>query len=131
MKCLAFVLPIALAFSGIITAADITTIKAYVDTDVCSHLLLGPISPERMECSGKAFKQGDEPVLVQLTNNAVFNVNKPKMVKAYVGKLAEATGEVNLPPSPPAIQPANSSTSAPTRPLAGPPCTRRSATSSP
>jgi hyperosmotically inducible protein len=96
MKCLAFVMPLALAASGLSTAAEITTIKAYVDTDVCSHLLLGPISTERMECSGKAFKQGDEPVLVQLTNGAVYNVNKTKMVKEYVGKLAEATGEVKV-----------------------------------
>jgi osmotically-inducible protein OsmY len=94
MKCLAFVLPLALAVSGVIAAAEITTIKAYVDTDVCAHLLLGPISDQRTECSAKAFKQGDEPVVVQLSNGAVYNVNKTKMLKEYVGKLAEATGEV-------------------------------------
>jgi osmotically-inducible protein OsmY len=88
--------PVLLAFSGAASAAEITTIKAYVDTDVCAHLLLGPITANRAECSAKAFKQGDQPVLVQLSNNAVFGINKPKMVKELVGKLAEATGELKV-----------------------------------
>jgi hypothetical protein len=58
--------------------------------------MLGPITQERMELSKKAFKQGDQPVLVQLSNNAVFNINKPKMVKDLVGQLAEATGELKV-----------------------------------
>jgi len=96
MKTLLFVALIVLALAGGMTAADITTIKAYVDTDVCSRLLLGPITAERMECSKKAFPQGDEPTLVQLSNSAVFTVNKPKMVGEYVGQLAEATGELKV-----------------------------------
>jgi osmotically-inducible protein OsmY len=85
-----------LIFGGVATAAEVTTIKAYVDTDVCSHLLLGPITTQRTDCSAKAFKQGDEAVLVQLSNNSVFQVNKPKMVKELVGQLAEATGELKV-----------------------------------
>jgi hyperosmotically inducible protein len=96
MKCSTYVAVVLLAFAGGITAAEVTTIKAYVDTSVCSHLMLGPITQERIEMSKKAFKQGDEPVLVQLTNNAIFNVNKPKMVKEMVGQLAEATGELKV-----------------------------------
>jgi hyperosmotically inducible protein len=88
--------PALLAFSGAASAAEITTIKAYVDTDVCAHLLLGPITTNRTECSTKAFKQGDQPVLVQLSNNSVFGINKPKMVKDLVGQLAEATGELKV-----------------------------------
>ena len=96
MRCLARIAPILLVFGGVTIAADVTTIKAYVDTDVCAHLMLGPITQERMELSKKAFKQGDEPVLIQLSNNSVFQVNKPKMVKELVGQLAEATGEVKV-----------------------------------
>ncbi len=94
MKICAYMSLILLAFAAGAMAAEVTTIKAYVDTDVVAHLILGPITDERIEMSKKAFKQGDEAVLVQLTNNAVFQVNKPKMVKELVGGLADATGEV-------------------------------------
>ncbi len=96
MRVFTIMAPVLLAFTGAANAAEITTIKAYVDTDVCAHLLLGPINTNRTECSAKAFKQGDQPVLVQLSNNAVFGINKPKMVKDLVGKLAEATGELKV-----------------------------------
>lgn len=96
MKPLLYATLILPALATGITAAEITTIKAYVDTSVCSRLLLGPITKERTDCSMKAIKQGDQPALVQLTDNAVFEVNKPKMVKEYVGQLAEATGEVKV-----------------------------------
>jgi osmotically-inducible protein OsmY len=87
---------IAVAICCPLGAAEVTTIKAYVDTDICSHLLLGPITDERTECSKKTFKDGSDPVLVQLSNNMVFDVNKPKMIKDLVGQLAEATGEMKV-----------------------------------
>lgn len=87
---------IVCACCGVLTAAEVSTIKAYVDTDVCSHLLLGPITEERKNCSKSTFKDGSDPVLVQLVNNTVFEVNKPKMLKDLVGQLAEATGEAKV-----------------------------------
>jgi hyperosmotically inducible protein len=96
MKKLACILFCVVVFSGVITAAEISTIKTYVDSDLCSHLVLGPINAERKDCSTKTFKEGSEPVLVQLSNNMVFQVNKTKMIKDFVGQLAEATGEVKV-----------------------------------
>jgi osmotically-inducible protein OsmY len=96
MKHLIRMVPALLALGHVASGAEVATVKAYVDTDVCAHLMLGPITQERMELSKKAFKQGDQPVLVQLSNNAVFNINKPKMVKDLVGQLAEATGELKV-----------------------------------
>lgn len=96
MKRLGSMVMAAMTACGLMAAADISTFKAYVDTDVCSHLLLGPITDQRMECSKKAFKQGDQPTLVQLENNRVLEINKPKLVKDYVGQLAEATGELKI-----------------------------------
>jgi len=80
----------------VMAADEISTLQAYVDTDVCSHLLIGPITTERSECSKSTFKDGSDPVLVRLTNNMVFFVNKPKMIKEYVGQFATATGEVKI-----------------------------------
>lgn len=96
MKTLACTLLFVLAFSGAITAAEISTIKTYVDTDLCSRLLLGCITAERTDCSTKTFKAGSQPVLVQLSNNMIFEINKPKLVKDFVGQLAEATGELKV-----------------------------------
>jgi osmotically-inducible protein OsmY len=80
----------------ILSAADkkIETFNAYVDADICAHLMLGPITPEREECSRKTVKDGDQPVVVRLRDNFVLEVNKAKMVKEHVGGLAEVTGEV-------------------------------------
>jgi osmotically-inducible protein OsmY len=72
------------------------TFKAYVDSDLCAHLMLGPISPERIECSRSTNKKGSEAVLVRLSNNQVFEVNKPKMLKEVVGDVVEAAGEANV-----------------------------------
>jgi hyperosmotically inducible protein len=71
------------------------TFKAYADSDLCAHLMLGPVSPERIECSRSTHKQGSDPVLVRLEDNWVFEVNKQKMLKEVVGELVEATGEMN------------------------------------
>src|SRR3954470_17335067 len=95
VRC-AYLLVIAVTLCGVMTAAEISTLQAYVDTDVCSHLLMGPITADRAECSKTSFKDGSEPVLVRLSNNMVFFVNKPKMIKEYVGQFATATGEVKV-----------------------------------
>src|SRR5215203_2537966 len=92
----AYVAVVAFALSGVMNAEEISTLQAYVDTDVCSHLLIGPITAERSECSKTTFKDGSDPVLVRLTNNMVFFVNKPKLIKEYVGQFATATGEVKI-----------------------------------
>jgi osmotically-inducible protein OsmY len=55
--------------------------------------MLGPITTERIGCSQQTHKDGALPVLVRLSDNTVFEVNKQKMLKEYVGKLASATGE--------------------------------------
>jgi hyperosmotically inducible protein len=49
-----------------------------------------------MDCSKSTFKDGSDPVLVRLSNNMVFSVNKPKMIKDLVGQLATATGEMKV-----------------------------------
>jgi osmotically-inducible protein OsmY len=92
----AYVAVVAVTLSGVMTAAEISTLQAYVDTDLCSHLLIGPITAERSECSKSSMKDGSDPVLVRLTNNMVFFVNKPKMIKEYVGQFATATGELKI-----------------------------------
>ena len=77
-------------------AEEISTFHSYVDSDLCARLMLGPITSSRVECSQKTHKEGSNPVLVRLNDNTVFDVNKPKMVKDYVGKFAEVTGELKL-----------------------------------
>ncbi len=79
-----------------IWAGEISTFRAYVDTDLCARLLLGPITPSRMECSQSTAKDNAEPVLVRLSNNMVFSVNKQKMIQPLVSRLAEASGEIKM-----------------------------------
>jgi osmotically-inducible protein OsmY len=69
---------------------------AYVDSDLCARLMLGPITTARQECSVKTFKDGSNAVLVRLDDNTVFSVNKEKMVKDHVGGFGEAAGEVKV-----------------------------------
>ena len=93
-----FIVPVVLlAASAVLCfAADpskIQTIQGYADSDICARLMLGPISPERIECSQSTFKEGAAPQIVRLTDNLVFEVNKTKMLKEHVGKFVEATGE--------------------------------------
>jgi len=82
--------------SGPVTAAEISTFSAYVDSDVCAHLMLGPINSSRVECSQKTHKDGSDPVLVRLSNNTIFEVNKQKMISKLVGQLVEASGELKI-----------------------------------
>jgi hyperosmotically inducible protein len=84
-----------LAGAGIALAADkqADTFNAYVDSNLCSHLMLGPISPERVDCSRSTYKEGSNAVLVRLDDNLIFDVNKPKLLKEVMGELVTATGE--------------------------------------
>jgi len=74
----------------------ISTFHAYVDSDVCARLMLGPVSEARIECSKKTYKQGSNLVLVRLSDNMVFSVNKTKLVKEHLGGLGKATGEAKV-----------------------------------
>jgi osmotically-inducible protein OsmY len=75
---------------------ETSTFRTYVDTDVCARLMLGPITPSRIECSQKSAKDNNQPVLVRLQNNMVLTVNKEKMIKPLVGQFAEVSGELKV-----------------------------------
>ena len=75
---------------------EVPTFHAYVDSDLCARLMLGPITTARVDCSVKTYKDGSNPVLVRLNDNTVFDVNKPKLVKEYVGGFGVAGGEVKV-----------------------------------
>jgi osmotically-inducible protein OsmY len=96
MKKTLLVMVSLLVGSGICGSAEISTFHAYVDSDICARLMLGPVTSERIECSQKTFKEGSNPVLVRLLDNTVFAVNKEKMVKDLVGRLAEVSGEAKV-----------------------------------
>ena len=96
MKPLGYILTAALTACGLQAADEISTTQAYVDTDVCSHLMIGQITTQRVDCSKSTYKDGSDPTLVQLSSNMVFNVNKPKMVKNYVGQFATVSGELKV-----------------------------------
>ena len=86
----------AVLWCGSLCAQETSTIRAYVDSDLCSRLMLGPITPSRIDCSQKTVKDGNEPTLVRLRNNMVITVNKSKMIKPLVGQLAEASGKLKV-----------------------------------
>ena len=96
MKKTLLVMVSLLLTGGVCVSEEISTFHAYVDSDICARLMLGPITSSRIECSQKTFKEGSNPVLVRLLDNTVFAVNKEKMVKDYVGKLAEVSGEAKV-----------------------------------
>jgi hyperosmotically inducible protein len=81
---------------GLLLAGEVSTFNAYIDSDLCARLMLGPISSARMECSQNTFKQGADPVLVRLKDNTVLGVNKTKLIKNLVSQLAEVSGEVKI-----------------------------------
>ena len=58
--------------------------------------MLGPITQSRIECSLKTYKEGSNAVVVSLTDNTVFSVNKEKLLKENVGKIAAVTGEAKV-----------------------------------
>jgi osmotically-inducible protein OsmY len=75
---------------------EIPKFHAYVDSDLCARLMLGPISTSRVDCSRKTYKDGSNPVLVRLDDNTVFDVNKQKLVKDHVGGFGLASGEFKV-----------------------------------
>ena len=92
-----FLVMLILLVGGVLCAKDeVATFHAYVDSDLCARLMLGPITTERVACSEKTHKEGSNPVVVRLKDNTVFDVNKQKMIKDYVGKFSEVTGEIKL-----------------------------------
>jgi osmotically-inducible protein OsmY len=92
-----FSVMLILLVGGVLCAKDeVATFHAYVDSDLCARLMLGPITTERVACSEKTHKEGSNPVVVRLKDNTVFDVNKQKMIKDHVGKFAEVTGEIKL-----------------------------------
>jgi hyperosmotically inducible periplasmic protein len=95
MRRALLVVPLILA-GGICNAADeVSMFKAYVDTDLCARLMLGPVTSERIACSQQTHKEGSDPILVRLSNNMVLDVNKDNMIKNLVGQLADVSGQIN------------------------------------
>src|SRR5690348_4040007 len=90
MKRPLFIL-MALLFTAALPGKEISTFHTYVDSDLCARLMLGPITPERIQCSQTTNKEGSLPVLVRLSNNMVFTPNKLKMIENMVGQLAEVS----------------------------------------
>src|SRR5688572_20028634 len=72
---------------------EVPSFHAYVDSDLCARLMLGPITTARVDCSVKTYKDGSNPVLVRLTDNTVFDVNKQKLLKDHVGGFGVARSE--------------------------------------
>lgn len=70
------------------------TFNAYVDSDLCAHLMLGPITEARMQCSKDSHKQGSNSVLVRLGDNLLLEVNKTKMIDPLISQIVSANGEV-------------------------------------
>jgi osmotically-inducible protein OsmY len=96
MQKLKFLMVAILSTGGLGLAADppVETFHAYVDSDICAHLMLGPINAPRINCSQKTAKDGAEPVLVRMQDNLLLAVNKQKLISKIVGQFAQATGEV-------------------------------------
>jgi osmotically-inducible protein OsmY len=97
--------------NGTLSAEEISTFRAYVDSDLCARLILGPITASRIECSQSTVKDGSQPVLVQLRNNLVLAVNKQKMIRPLAGQLVEATGEIKVKNGTAKLESANAITS--------------------
>ncbi|HEV8412091.1 MAG TPA: BON domain-containing protein [Bryobacteraceae bacterium] len=85
---------LVLLLPGGLLAAEVSVFRAYVDSDLCARLMLGPITASRIECSRSTVKDGSEPVVVHLHNNLVLAVNKQKMIRPLAGQLVEASGEI-------------------------------------
>ena len=85
---------LALLLPAGLLAGEISVFRAYVDSDLCARLMLGPITPSRIQCSQSTVKEGSEPVVVHLRNNLVLTVNKQKMIRDLAGQLVEVSGEM-------------------------------------
>jgi hypothetical protein len=84
----------ALCVSVEALAEEESTFRAYVDSEICARLMLGPISPARITCSQRTSSEGAGPVLVRLSNNMVLTVNNPKTIHPLAGQLVEVSGEL-------------------------------------
>lgn len=94
---LAIVIVLAAAAVQISPGADpVNTFNAYVDSDLCSHLMLGPITEGRLECSKTSYQQGSDAVLVRLSDNLVLNVNKEKLINPLISQTVSATGQTKV-----------------------------------
>jgi osmotically-inducible protein OsmY len=92
-----FLVVLSLLLGSVVCVSDeVATFHAYIDSDLCARLMLGPITEARVSCSEKTHKEGSNAVVVRLKDNTVFDVNKEKMVKDRIAKFAEVTGEVKL-----------------------------------
>jgi len=92
---------ISLTILGLILSCGVvgqetSTFSAYVDSDICARLMLGPITSDRVQCSQSTFKDGSQPVLVRLRNNMVLTADKEKMIRPFVGQLAEVSGKLKV-----------------------------------
>jgi osmotically-inducible protein OsmY len=97
MKLGKVLLIVVCAGGSLMFAADeISTFNAYVDSDVCARLMLGPITTSRVECSQKTYKEGSEPVLLRLNNYMILEANKEKMINKLVGQLVNVSGQVKV-----------------------------------
>jgi len=96
MKWMAVTIAALLFSIGHLVAAEIVTFSSYVDSDICSHLMLGQITTAHVECSQKSFKDGSNSVLVRLKDSLIVHVDKDKMINPLVGKLAMASGELSM-----------------------------------
>ena len=94
MKRALSIVPLILAGGICCSADEVSMFKAYVDTDLCARLMLGPVTAERIACSQQTHKEGSDPVLVRLSNNMVLVVNKDKMIKDLVGQVVDVSGEL-------------------------------------
>jgi hyperosmotically inducible protein len=73
-----------------------STFNAYVDSDLCSRLMLGPITEGRVECSKDTYQQGSNAVLVRLSDNLVLDADKDKLLKPLISQTVTATGQTNV-----------------------------------
>lgn len=85
---------LVLLLPGGLLAAEVSVFRAYVDSDLCARLMLGPITSSRIQCSQSTVKDGSEPVVIHLHNNLVLAVNKQKMIRPLAGQLVEVSGEI-------------------------------------
>ena len=69
------------------------TFYAYVDSDVCAHVMVGPVTGTRIECSKDTAKKGSNPVVVRGSDSWVFEVKNQKSVKKSVGAFAKIAGQ--------------------------------------
>jgi osmotically-inducible protein OsmY len=72
------------------------TFYAYVDSDVCAHTMVGPVTDQRIECSKSTAKDGSNPVVVRGTDAGAFRVRNPKAAKKSVGEFGEVTGALKV-----------------------------------